>query len=88
MILVLLLFSNAKYNGLTGCPFTASIYLTRKDGKLINLQIATDSCEVTLLGNSAVYYYGQETRDSGTEDIVSRQDILKKIFYQINWEEK
>ncbi len=80
------LFSNAKYCGLTGCPFTASLFLTRKDGKVITLQIATDSCDTMILGTSAGYDYGPEPRGPGIEGTVNRQDVLKRIFYNIEWE--
>jgi len=79
------LFSNAKYCGLTGCDFTASLLLTRKDGKVITLQIATDSCDTMILGTSAGYDYGPEPRGPGIEGTVNRQDVLKRIFHRINW---
>jgi len=80
------LFSNAKYCGLTGCPFTASLFLTRKDGKVITLQIATDSCDTMILGSSAGYDYGPEPIGPGIEGTVNRQDVLKRIFHDIKWE--
>ena len=80
------LFSNAKYCGLTGCPFTAKLLLTREDGKIITLQIATDSCDTMILGTSAGYDYGPEPRGPGIEGTVNRQEVLKRIFDKIDWE--
>lgn len=80
------LFSNAKYFGVSGCPFTALLLLTREDGKVITLQIATDSCDMMILGTSAGYDYGPEPRGPGQEGTVNRQEVLKRIFNQINWE--
>ena len=82
------MFSNAKYCDLTGCPFTAKILLTRRDGKIIALQIATDSCDTMILGTSAAYDYGPEPRGPGVEGTVNRQEVLKRIFDKINWERK
>jgi beta-lactamase regulating signal transducer with metallopeptidase domain len=80
------LLSNAKLTGCGGCPYTALLLLTREDGETITLHIATDSCDNMILGTTAGYDYGPDPGQTGLGGDVNHQEVLKRIFDQINWE--
>jgi len=80
------LLSKAKLTGCGGCPYTALLLLTREDGETITLHIATDSCDNMILGTTAGYDYGPDPGQTGLGGNVNRQEVLKRIFDQINWE--
>ena len=80
------MFRNAEYTGITGCPFTARLLLTRTDGETIILQIATDSCDSMILGTSAGYDYGPLPKGGGEEGTENKQEVLIRIFDEINWQ--
>jgi beta-lactamase regulating signal transducer with metallopeptidase domain len=71
------LFSKAEYIGITKCPFSAQMLLTRSDGKTFTIHIATDSCDSMILGTSAGYDYGPHSKN--------KQEVLTRIFKEVNW---
>jgi hypothetical protein len=76
------LFKGAEYCGVAGCPYTGLLTLTRADGKVIRVQVATDSCDTMILGTSGGYDYGPGyVSDSAN----NKQSILVGIFGEITW---
>lgn len=57
----------------SGCPFDATLTLFSKDGSVITLYIATDSCHTFRTEDGSYFYYGNEEeafrKDGGTYSI-------------------
>jgi hypothetical protein len=65
-------------NGATKCPFDAKMILKRKDGCKIKVLLATDSCNVMVLGTSDYYMYGA---DKYSEEDESQKELLNIFGY-------
>lgn len=78
------LFQNAKSTDIGACPYTGMLDLTRADGEVIRVQIATDSCDSMILGTSVGYDYGPGIRTDG-EGTENKQQVLINLFDQIRW---
>ncbi len=67
---------NALEGEVSGCPFTASLFLTLSDGRQFTLQLATDSCCVYRV-NGRDYQYA---RHLGTEEDHPENTVLFDLF--------
>lgn len=65
-------------NGATSCPFDAKLILKRADGEKIEVILATDSCNVMVLGSSDYYMYGNDDYDESDE---SQKELLSIFGY-------
>lgn len=65
-------------NGATSCPFDAKLILKRADGEKVEVILATDSCNVMVLGSSDYYMYGNDDFDESDE---SQKELLNIFRY-------
>lgn len=65
-------------NGGTKCPFGANLILKRKDGQKIEVLLATDSCNVMVIGTSDYYMYVNDDYDESDE---SQKELLNIFGY-------